>query len=446
MQGTTCGTPKAGQLDPNFGMQGKVFLRFENGLQIIQAGAVAIGPDDKILVAGAATNDASESMYGLARLNADGSVDAGFGNAGIVTGVFKKGHEASASSVLLLEDNGVILVGRHVENRDPRITYRALARFDEAGDLVATFGNNGVVVLDRDLVPDLHLPPTPNEKELREPPGKSGSSRDAPYGARQIAGIAGDKIFVNETFGPTAVIFKLNLQDGQLDPGFNGIGYVALAFPSVYTSLDQLALHNSQITCAGNYTTTEQNRPLLARYNEDGSLDTSLAEEGYVVVPKGSEPYESISCTDMVRQDTDGRLVCVGSSLPLGTPDVHCMILVRNADGGANPQFNHGEALFTAVGEQGAQWTGVHVDPLSRMILVGNTLGPGTDIIVGRCDESGNWDTSFGPEGWILVDIDHNIDAALGSALQPDGKLLICGLAFNEEQTGYTGFVARVQG
>ncbi|TET06487.1 calcium-binding protein, partial [Candidatus Dependentiae bacterium] len=71
-----------GSLDSSFGTDGRVTISF--GGSNDQALATVFQPDGKIVVAGH-SNASGDFEFGLARYNADGSLDSSFGTAGLVT-------------------------------------------------------------------------------------------------------------------------------------------------------------------------------------------------------------------------------------------------------------------------------------------------------------------------------------------------------------------------
>jgi len=93
------------------------------------ADAVAIQSNGQILVGGGLTGSAAEpppGVFGLARLNANGSLDSTFGSGGIVT----TGFPGSANmSSLLVETNGDIVAVGSVFNRSTSVESIGIARY-----------------------------------------------------------------------------------------------------------------------------------------------------------------------------------------------------------------------------------------------------------------------------------------------------------------------------
>ncbi|WP_457353104.1 delta-60 repeat domain-containing protein [Roseateles sp. P5_D6] len=132
-----------GGLDPSFGNGGKVSTAFNNGGRSDEAQAVAVQADGKILVAGSSDQGASGYDFALARYNADGTLDTTFGSGGRVTTSF--GNGADKAYALLLQPDGKIVLGGD-SSQGANGSDFALARYNADGSLDASFGNGGKVL------------------------------------------------------------------------------------------------------------------------------------------------------------------------------------------------------------------------------------------------------------------------------------------------------------
>src|SRR5262249_7225221 len=127
----TDGTP-----DASFGTGGRVTTSFFGNDD--EAFGVAIQADQKIVVAGFATNEAPE--IALARYNDDGWPDTGFGSGGLVhASIF--GADDEAFAVAIARDQKIVVTG---------IAYSsgyefAVARFSVDGSPDQSFGTAGSV-------------------------------------------------------------------------------------------------------------------------------------------------------------------------------------------------------------------------------------------------------------------------------------------------------------
>ncbi len=104
-----------------------------------EAHAVVLQPDGPIVVAGAASFAGNDNLV-VARYHPDGSLDLGFGAAGLVTTLADQTGWANA---VALQPDGRILTAGTI---GPKIgSDFALLRYTPAGGLDTTFGQGGLV-------------------------------------------------------------------------------------------------------------------------------------------------------------------------------------------------------------------------------------------------------------------------------------------------------------
>src|SRR5712691_4083527 len=136
--------PSAGALDLTFGAGGIALTNFGPGFAF--ANAVAMQPDDKIVVAGAKNSRiAGPGLldFALARYNPNGSLDPTFSFDGKVATHFSNTTQGYlGATAVAIEPNGKIVAGG--SNGDDF----ALARYNPDGALDLTFGANGNVLTD----------------------------------------------------------------------------------------------------------------------------------------------------------------------------------------------------------------------------------------------------------------------------------------------------------
>ena len=137
------GTP-----DTGFGSGGAVTV--DLGPHPDQATSVAIQPDGRIVLAGAAQNGDSDFDYdaALVRLDPDGSLDPSFAGDGILTEDLSANLSPDALSDVALRPSGEIVGAAAVgHERGPAPPSSEVVEVDGAGDPVAGFGNGGEVDL-----------------------------------------------------------------------------------------------------------------------------------------------------------------------------------------------------------------------------------------------------------------------------------------------------------
>ena len=126
-----------GDLDPTFGIGGKVVTDFTNSTDWLSR--IAVQPDGKIVAIG----DTHPSHKGaLARYNPDGTLDATFGNGGKVITVANV--RESAAGLLILPDGKIMICGS-IDLPNSQDTSFVLLRFNSDGSVDPTFGNGGTV-------------------------------------------------------------------------------------------------------------------------------------------------------------------------------------------------------------------------------------------------------------------------------------------------------------
>src|SRR5262249_2026099 len=136
-----------GSADPSFGSGGVTTIDFKKGGDQAKAVAVQPGTGGKVLLAGTAY--VNNSVFGVVRLNPDGTLDTTFGPKG-------SGGKVTASpgprapnlvySMAVLPDGRFVVAGLTKNNASYSVGSISLARFNANGTLDTTFGNNGTVL------------------------------------------------------------------------------------------------------------------------------------------------------------------------------------------------------------------------------------------------------------------------------------------------------------
>jgi uncharacterized delta-60 repeat protein len=127
---------QAGQLDPTFGNGGKVTTSFGSVDVSNLASAAALQSDGKIVVAG--TSGAAFALT-LVRYNTDGTLDTAFGTGGIATD--RISDVSQAFGVAVPADGKIVVVGFV----NTGASGGAVVRFNANGTLDTGFGQSGVV-------------------------------------------------------------------------------------------------------------------------------------------------------------------------------------------------------------------------------------------------------------------------------------------------------------
>jgi uncharacterized delta-60 repeat protein len=166
----------------------------------------------------------------------------------------------------------------------------------------------------------------------------------------------------------------------------------------------------------------------LARYNPNGSLDTSFGSNGTVITDKGAAVYDS--AYGMAVQP-DGRIILAGLDQTSGSKQL--ALFRYTANGALDPTFGSGGKLFTGIAIGGIGSNGhplaVSLQSDGRIVVAGTT--PTSDFLLARFNANGTTDTSFGGgTGKVTTDFGGRVDGASGLAIQTDGRIVVAGASW----------------
>ncbi len=266
-----------GSLDTNFSGDGKQTTVFESS-GVGQANGVALQGDGRIIAVGFTGGFGSD--FALARYRLNGSLDTSFSGDGKQTTDFFGGH-AFALGVAIQADGKIVAVG---EDQGPDVEDFLVARYNPNGSLDPTFSGDGLQRTDF---------------------GASDGASDA--------AVQGDGKIVAAGFGADDFALARYNPNGSLDPSFSGDGLQTTDFLFGTPDLanDVAIQANGRIVAvgvAGGGVDTGRDFG-LARYNTNGSLDTSFSGDGR---KRTSFSVSGFDGANGVALQGDGRIVAVG--------------------------------------------------------------------------------------------------------------------------------------
>ena len=209
--------------------------------------------------------------------------------------------------------------------------------------------------------------------------------------------------------------------------GASGTGIVSTDFGSDSDHPRDLAVDsNGRIVVAG-YTKASATNSVfaVARYNVDGSLDTSFDGDGMVTTDFGGQ-YDS---GEGVAVQPDGKIVVAGTSGDVvGSSYVADFALVRyNADGSLDTTFDGDGKLTTTFDFGHSSAKDVAVDPSDGKIAAAGSTWSGSSgyFATARYNTDGSLDTGFASDGMTTAGFGTpslQNQAARAVAIQSDGK------------------------
>ena len=213
---------------------------------------------------------------------------------------------------------------------------------------------------------------------------------------------------------------------GSLDASFGDGGKVYTPFDA-FSSSGALAVavqSDGKIVAAGHAANPEAHHQTfaLARYNVDGSLDSTFGNGGLVLTAiwpeTGAGPEDR---ANDVAIDGQGRIVVAGET---GNFFYDFAVARYLPDGSLDESFGDGGVVTTDLGgDDRANSVAVDAD---GSILLGGTGGTsaGTDFVLVRYLDDGTPDAAFGP---AMTDFRGGDDVAHRVLVRPDGTLVLVG-------------------
>jgi uncharacterized delta-60 repeat protein len=166
---------------------------------------------------------------------------------------------------------------------------------------------------------------------------------------------------------------------------------------------------------------------VAARYNSDGSLDTTFGAGGKVTIDFFGRSDEAYS----LAIQSDGKIVIAGEADRSGAgDDSDDFGLVRlTSNGSLDGSFGIDGKVVTDFSGGKDEARGVAVLSDNSILAAGyaSSGGPASDFALARFSAAGNLDPSFGLGGMTTTDFFSNADGASALAIQPDGKVVAAG-------------------
>ena len=169
----------------------------------------------------------------------------------------------------------------------------------------------------------------------------------------------------------------------------------------------------------------------LVRYNTDGSLDTSFGGTGKVTTDFGSDDSAA-----SVAIQADGKIVAAGSSA--NTSDFDFALARYDSDGSLDTSFGGTGKVMTDFMASYDFADSIAIEADGKIVAAGYTDPPISDFALARYNSDGSLDTSFGGTGKITTDFSRSEAQARSVAIQADGKIVAAGYSGHPSQHDFT--------
>jgi uncharacterized delta-60 repeat protein len=394
----------AGSLDPTFG-NGAGYVTTSTTPYTDAAYTALIQPNGDIVAVGNAGTSSSGHEFGVERYNSNGSLDTSFGSGGVALASF--GSQSAVGLSGALYPAGTANAGDIVEEGEYNYQYQILARFNTNGTLDTTFGTGGEVMT---AIPSMSF--------INENGGVVVTSTG------QIVALSIDG-YTNQF-----ALARYNA-NGSLDTTFGQGGFVITTVPNMNGSGIPTLLQQPDGTLI---VTTAQAPPNSANvwdlyaFNANGTPDTSFGNQGIVTTAAPGGPYAATLYFN-AGSSNDGQIVVIGGT---GNNSNIDELARYNANGSLDTTFGTGgleQTSFNFIPEQAA------VDANGRFVVTGDEYG-GSATELARFNVNGTPDTTFGNGGLVTTTFG-NGSTGQAVAIYPnagaptDGDIVVAGRVDN---------------
>lgn len=404
----------AGTLDNSFGTSGAALTAIGTGNDF--ANAVAVQSDGKIVASGYSITG-TKYVFSLARYNTDGTLDNTFGTAGKISTSIQTATDQIYAMVI--QPDGKIVVGG-VSSSTANSYDWALARYNTNGTLDNTFGTNGIVISSLSTKQDYLY------KVLLQNDGK-------------IIGVG----YSNDGTRSNFTIARYNA-NGTLDTSFGTNGVASYFFdPNSSIARSAVLLSDGKIIIGGSVTNATVSPSVtsfaLIKYNSNGTLDSSFGTGGKVITPVGTSSDIIYSMVLM----PDGKIVAGGTSR-VGTLN-NFAVARYNSNGTLDTSFGTNGFIVHPFGTATASFGALLYVPSVGLLAGGygtfNTVISFGLVLYSSTD--GKLVNTFGTSGVASTAVGMAASGISALALQKDNKLIAAGYAQPTGGTNYDFALAR---
>jgi len=389
-----------GDLDRSFGIEGVVRTSFTSGSDM--RGSV-FQADGKFILVGSIGQSGSNDDFYIVRFNSNGSLDTTFDGDGIAI-IPVSTREDRATNVAVQSDGKIVVSGN---SREASSSYNfAVVRLNSDGTPDQTFDGDGIVITST----------SPNNDFAQDVIVQS-DNKIVVCGQGQVSG----------QMNITVVRYNVN---GSLDTSFDGDGIAITQFPQGASGSQAVALQtDGKIVVAGAIGIGGQFLESIfgfARYNTNGSLDTSFGNNGTVGVDVRIGVPRQNAAQELLIQP-DNKIVAVGNSNSGLNTGFDFAMARLNPDGSLDSSFGDNGKVVTPTGNNDNFARDVILQSDGKIIVVGDgRIGFNSGFAIVRYNSNGTLDSRFGNNGIVITPSANSF--VLRARILPDGKILTAGI------------------
>ena len=222
------------------------------------------------------------------------------------------------------------------------------------------------------------------------------------------------------TYSEDIAVARYN-SNGSLDTSFGTGGKVVTNWGSLNDYAYAVAVQSDGKIVVGGYANTNGTFDFaMSRYNSNGMLDTTFGSNGTVLTDFAFSDDRIAA----IKIQSDGKIVAVGRS------GGNMAVARYTSTGALDAQFGSGGKVTTDFGGNYDEARAVSIDANGKIVVTG-PAGANGDIGLARYTTAGALDSKFGSSGKVITDLGTFNDQAAAVAIDGSGKIMIGGYAGN---------------
>jgi uncharacterized delta-60 repeat protein len=213
-----------------------------------------------------------------------------------------------------------------------------------------------------------------------------------------------------------------------LDLSFGGTGRVSTPVGGDGEGEAVVIQPGGDIVTAGWRSTAGGNDFALTRHDPTGQLDHGFGTDGIVTTDLGGPNDQAFDAALL----PDGGIVVAGRTDAAGILKTAFGVVRYRADGAPDPGFGTSGIVELGFFGKGAGANAVAVQPDGKILVAGfafDASGIDSDFALVRLEPDGTLDPGFGTGGIVTTNLGTAADDARAVVVQPDGRIVVAGSA-----------------
>ncbi|HZH34995.1 MAG TPA: delta-60 repeat domain-containing protein, partial [Pyrinomonadaceae bacterium] len=249
------------------------------------------------------------------------------------------------------------------------------------------------------------------------------------------------KFFAFPVIFAAFLIFQTHaLAAGVLDPAFGTNGRTTASVGNSARSAAIVVQPDGKIIVVGDIVRDATGRDIaLARFNPDGTLDSSFGDGG-IVRTAISNRNDSANA---VALQPDGKIIVAGSTQPFEFPSEDFLLVRFNSNGFLDSSFGTG-GIVTVNQAITDRFLAVTVQTDGKIVAAGSTSQNDGEAAILRFNSNGALDQSFANGGLYYQNLPRMTNERFQSiALFPNNRIVVGGISFGAN--GYEEVIALLE-